>query len=73
MKCLILLINLLIGIMAASCDLLEQECWRQCGQPLIFPFRETCKPAPDLGVYECRTTPGCVCIIPVELRTTSNY
>jgi hypothetical protein len=52
-----------------ACDLLEQECWRQCGQPLIFPFAESCRPSIDNGIAQCYTPSGCTCIIPPELRT----
>lgn len=55
------------------CDQLEKECWKQCGQPLIFPFRKTCQTGVDSGVSQCYTPPGCVCNIPENLRNTARY
>lgn len=53
------------------CDVLEQECWVQCGKPLIFPFRERCTDSPySFGIADCWTPPNCTCVIPVELQYT---
>jgi len=56
---------------SSICDVLEQECWVQCGKPLIFPFRERCTDSPySIGIADCWTPPNCTCVIPAELQDT---
>lgn len=57
----------------AACDVLEQSCWEQCGRPLIFPFREKCTTNYDRSISSCISPPGCNCVIPESLKTTSPY
>ena len=65
--------KIVAGQISDPCDLMEKECWAQCGKPLIFPFRESCRMATDLGIYECYSPPGCTCYIPEYLRSSANY
>eukprot|EP00020_Sapocribrum_chincoteaguense_P012990 CAMPEP_0170731348 /NCGR_PEP_ID=MMETSP0437-20130122/998_1 /TAXON_ID=0 /ORGANISM="Sexangularia sp." /LENGTH=1051 /DNA_ID=CAMNT_0011069567 /DNA_START=86 /DNA_END=3241 /DNA_ORIENTATION=+ len=55
-----------------ACDLLETHCRAKCGNPLIFPFRETCQTfGLSNSIRYCKTSWNCTCS-PSEIGLTAH-